>query len=139
MNGQTPKQINERLKYFAAFNQTMLDIWYERILKLRVYDTYALFKSLAIKSANADSDAVTMAVSWEFNEYGLYQDYGTGREVARGNGGDIGRDKVREARRWFSPKYYSSMMNIRDFMAESLGRQFCAVMSTVLSFKQNNP
>lgn len=40
-----------------------------------------------------------------------------------------GRKKVRERRRWFSTKYYSSVMNLRDFMADSMGREFVGIVA----------
>ena len=68
----------------------------------------------------------------EFLEYGLWQDYGTGKEVARSNSGDIGRDKVRQRRRWFSRKFYASFMNLKEFMADSIGREFIGMVSDAL-------
>jgi hypothetical protein len=70
-------------------------------------------------------------------EYGLWQDYGTGRETPRGNSGDIGRDKVRQRRRWFSRKYYASVMNLRDFFAENLGKEYQGILSDIFNDKKN--
>jgi hypothetical protein len=55
-----------------------------------------------------------------------------GREVPHGNPGDIGHDKVRQRRRWFSVKYFSSVMNLRDFMAKSLGKEFVGMVCSAL-------
>ena len=44
-------------------------------------------------------------------EYGLWQDYGTGRNC-----------------RWFSRKYYATMMNIKEFYEENIGREFCGIL-----------
>ena len=65
----------------------------------------------------------------EFLEYGLWQDYGVGRETPRGNSGDIGRAKVRQRRPWFSKRYYASVLNLRDFFGENLGREFQGIMA----------
>ena len=51
------------------------------------------------------------------------------RQTLRGNSGDIGCEKKRKRRRWFSKKYYSSVMNILDFFADNLGREFQAIIS----------
>ena len=59
---------------------------------------------------------------------GLWQDYGTGRETPRGNSGDLGRAKKRQRRRWFSRKYYASVMNIKEFYEENIGREFCGIL-----------
>ena len=74
-------------------------------------------------------------LSQAFLEYGLWQDYGTGKEIPRGNSGDLGRPKVRKARHWFNRKYYMSVMNIKEFMADSLGRQFQGIISDALDQK----
>ena len=124
-----------REKYVMAFNKTMVTIWQEQITLLGVIDTGALLHSVTALSVDADGRFVNVHLSQAFLEYGLWQDYGTGKEVPRGNGGDIGRTKVRERRQWFSRKYYASVMNIRDFYGESLGQEFCGVLSDALSEK----
>ena len=37
----------------------------------------------------------------------------------------------RKARRWFSTKYYASVMKLRDFMALSLGREFVGLFANL--------
>lgn len=118
------EQIEARKKFVEAWNKTMIDIWSERIYKLHVLDTGNLWRSPLNLPVNSDGRFYDITLSQNFLEYGLWQDLGVGREVPRGNSGDIGRDKKRERRRWFSVKYYSSAMNLRDFMAESLGNEF---------------
>ena len=76
---------------------------------------------------------------------------GTGREIKIGNPGDVkcldpkyreehnlneprkrgpkwGGGKTsgnpRESRRWFSTKYYRSVMRLKEFMADSIGEEF---------------
>ena len=45
---------------------------------------------------------------------------------------DIGRDKVRKRRIWFSKKYYASVMNLKEFMSDSIGREFVGLISNAL-------
>ena len=126
---------DQRQRYVEAWNKTMVEIWKDNILKLDVFDTGALYNSIIEMPIQADGRFFQISLSHEFLEYGLWQDYGTGREVARGNSGDIGRDKVRERRRWFSGKYYSSCLNLRDFMADNVGQEFCGLFTELLSDK----
>jgi hypothetical protein len=84
---------------------------------------------------SADGKFSQVSLSQSFIEYGLYQDYGTGVEVPRCNSGDLGREKKRQRRRWFSRKYYASVMNIKEFMAESLGKEFLGVVSNAFTRK----
>ena len=119
----------EREKYIKAWNETMLRIWQERITLLEVIDTGRLLASPVAMPVRADSRFVEVTLSQEFLEYGLWQDYGVGRETPRGNSGDIGHAKVRQRRPWFSKKYYASVLNLRDFFGDNLGREFQGIMA----------
>lgn len=119
----------EREKYIKAWNETMLRIWQERITLLEVIDTGRLLASPVAMPVRADGRFVEVTLSQEFLEYGLWQDYGVGRETPRGNSGDIGRAKVRQRRPWFSKRYYASVLNLRNFFGENLGREFQGIMA----------
>lgn len=123
-----------RRKFVEAWNDTMINIWQEKIKQLDVIDTWALYRSQCALPIHADGRFYSFELSQTFLEYGLWQDLGTGREKWIGNPGDIdiltksGKPrKIRERRRWFSKKYFSSVMRIRDFMARSLGDEFKAM------------
>ena len=134
MNGMTEKQAQEeREKYVLAFNDTMIKIWQEQITLLDVIDTRSLLRSLTALPVRADGRFFEVGLSQAFLEYGLWQDYGTGKETPRGNSGDIGREKKRKRRRWYSKKYYSSVMNIRDFFADNLEREFQGIISDIFN------
>lgn len=119
----------EREKYIKAWNETMLHIWQERITLLEVIDTGRLLASPVALPVRADGRFVEVTLSQEFLEYGLWQDYGVGRETPRGNSGDIGHAKVRQRRPWFSKRYYASVLNLRDFFGDNLGREFQGIMA----------
>ena len=129
------ESIRERLKYVGAFNRTMIKIWKERIALLRIVDTGVLYRSVIATRLNMDGKVLEVSLSQAFATYGIFQDYGTGRETPRGNSGDIGRAKVRQPRPWFSKKYYASVMNLKEFMADSLGRQFIGIVADALDDK----
>ena len=129
---ETPTQEqaqSEREQYVRAWNETMIKIWQERITLLEVIDTERLLHSVSALPIQSDGRFFEMTISEQFVEYGLWQDYGTGRETPRGNKGDIGRTKVRQRRPWFSKKYYSSVLNLRDFLGENIGREFQGIMA----------
>ena len=119
----------EREKYIKAWNETMLRIWQERITLLEVIDTGRLLASPVAMPVRADGRFVEVTLSQEFLEYGLWQDYGVGRETPRGNSGDLGHAKVRQRRPWFSKRYYASVLNLRDFFGDNLGREFQGIMA----------
>ena len=130
----------EREKFVTAFNDTMLRIWQEQITLLGVIDTGALLASPKALPVRADGRFFEVGLSQTFLEYGLWQDYGTGRETPRGNSGDLGRAKRRQRRRWFSRKYYASVMRLKEFYEDNVGRTFCGILSSALSkdFRQNH-
>ena len=142
VNNVTEQQaIDARQKFVTAFNDTMIRIWKEKITLLDVIDTGRLLHSVPIVLAmRTDGRFFEVSLTQSFLEYGLWQDYGTGRETPRGNPGDIGRAKKRQRRKWFSTKYYASVMNIKEFYEENLGWQFCGLISSALSkdFKRNH-
>ena len=126
---------SERKKYVEAFNDTMIKIWQEQITLLGVIDTHSLLRSPTALPVRTDGRFFEVGLSQAFLEYGLWQDYGTGRETPRGNTGDIGREKVHQRRRWFSRKYYASVMNIKEFFADNLGKEYQGILSDIFDDK----
>ena len=124
------QSIEERRKYVTAFNDTMIKIWKEQITLLGVIDTGQLLGSTHALSMRMDNSVTEVELSQEFLEYGLWQDLGVGRDTPRGNSG-LANGTRRKRRRWFSRKYFASLFNIRDFMADSLGRDFNGILSNV--------
>ena len=138
MSGANRKQQaqDEREKYVMAFNDTMLKIWQEQITLLGVIDTHSLLRSPTALPVRTDGRFFEVGLSQAFLEYGLWQDYGTGRETPRGNSGDLGREKVRGRRRWFSRKYYASVMNIKEFFADNLGKEYQGILSDIFDDRE---
>ena len=144
--------IEERVRYVEAWNTTMTKIWQERIQLLGVYETPRrrtrtgqphLYDSLRFFPVKHDDKYIELTLHFSFPEYGIFQDFGVGREKYRGNPGDIGETtkagyerKFRERRKWYSTKWFASCMNIKDFMARSIGKQFVGMVST--TFEQLN-
>ena len=153
------ESIKDRRRWVEGWNKMMLEIWAERIYKLGVMDTNALYNSLSALKIRADGRFMEITLSQTFLEYGIWQDLGTGWGYRLDNGGDLpfleddyrskhNLDKPRkrgpewgggytsgnprERRRWESPKYYSSALRLRDFMAESLGDEFKAMFCAAL-------
>ena len=137
MNGneQELTAFKEREKFVSAFNETMLKIWKEQMTLLDVIDTGALLASPKSLPIRADGQFIELGLSQSFLEYGLWQNFGTGKETPRGNKGDMGRKKVRQKKPWFSRKYYASVMNLRDFLAENMAKEFVGVVAQSLDDK----
>ena len=137
MSGTTdPKVLEEqRYRYVTAFNSTMIKIWREQISLLGVVRTGALYRSTLAVGMSAHDKYTSVTLTQEFRQYGLFVDYGTGRNTPRGNPGDLGEgfSNRRKRKRWFSRKYYASVMNIREFFADNLGRDMAETVSNALT------
>lgn len=133
MNGTSDKAFQERQKYVQAFNSTMIKIWREQIALLGVVDTGALYRSTVAVSMTADGKFTSVSLAQKFNLYGIYADYGVGSNTPIGNPGDLGRDNKRKRKRWFSRKYFASVMNIREFFADNLGKDLADTVSNALT------
>jgi len=126
--------LDERRKYFEAWSKMMLDIWREKIERLQVWDTWELHRSIMEGSMLLSGDNYDyVQIVHSFVEYGVYQDMGVGNGFRRGNGGDLGFTPLREPRPWLSPKFFSSVMNLKDQVARMYGEEFCGIMMNVLN------
>ena len=127
--------LKERERYVKAFNAMMVRIWREQISLLGVIDTGALYRSTIAVRMTADGKFTQITLAQSFNTYGIFVDYGTGSKTPRGNSGDLGDGFVnrRKRRRWFSRKYFASVMIIQEFYADTLGKQFCNAISNALN------
>ena len=128
--------IEQRRKFVDAFNGTQLTMWQEQITLLDVIDTGKLLGSVASVRCDHDGKVTVVTLEQSFLEYGLFQEYGVGKETPRGNPGDIGRDKVRQRRPWMSKKLYASVMKLKEMFADSMGREFCGIVADALSDKK---
>lgn len=159
MNQQITEQqiFEQRQKFVLDFNDTMLKIWREQMTLLGVIDNGRLLHSPKSLPVRADGRFIELGLSQSFIEYGLWQNFGTGKEfsrkreqsgacsnyaecsrksceakIPRGNKGDIGRERKRKKKSWFSRKYYASVMNLRDFLSDNIAHEFVGVVAQAL-------
>lgn len=135
MNGNSTNPEQERAKYVRAFNSTMIKIWREQQTLLGAVDTGALYRSTLAVGMTADGKFTSVTLSQSFRTYGIFVDYGTGSNTPRGNSGDLGAGFTnrRRRKRWFSRKYFASVMNIQEFFADNLGRDCCLAIANALN------
>ena len=132
MDNRAVDPVEERREWVEGWNTTMVDIWQGRIDKLKVKDTGNLYRSPTALNIKTDADGrfLEFSLSHTFLEYGLWQDMGTGRNTAIGNTHKKDQDgwtNKREPRRWFSTKYYRSSMRLKEYLAESIGKEFVGI------------
>ena len=110
--------------------------WRERLMKLRVYDTGNLYRSITgtVRHGNPT------LIEHRFAYYGIYVALGTGNGYKRGNGGDLKFLKFedpkhphREKRDWFNKKYYSSVMRLGEVEAAFYGDAYQGLIADALT------
>ena len=102
-------------QYADAWTAKMVEIWQDRLDMMAVYDTGALRQSVA--PSNVHIDGISLDVSFNFLQYGVYVDRGTGRVVKNGK---------RKARPWFSRSWSISAEVLKEHLAKVLGDRFVA-------------
>lgn len=131
MNGVDKQK--ERERYVRAWNDTMVRIWKDQIVRLNVFDTGALYNSVVALSLDADAKFTEITLRQSFNRYGVYVDFGVGRNTYRGNDGKLPGGNPRKRRRWFSAKYYASVMRLQEFFADNMGADMANTVSNALT------
>lgn len=122
-----------RRAFIDAYNTTQVNIWKDRIRILGVIRTGRLLRSVAPVSLIHDADYLDFSLKQSFQYYGIWVNFGVGREMKAGQRLPEGSHPRRRAKRWFDRSHFRSVANLRDFMAQNLGREFVAIISNALS------
>lgn len=114
-----------------AWAEVTIKIWKDKILQLDVFDTGALYESF-VKHVVTHSGGDVAKIDFMFNLYGMYVAAGVGKEISRGNTGDLGATPAREAKNWYSPVFYKEVMKLKDFLAWRYGREAVQTITNTL-------
>ena len=109
--------INETVHAWADI---VLKIWHNKITELQVYDTGALYESLKNSLFTAAGNDVNK-VEFSFQLYGIFVDMGVGKEIEKGNGGDLGFTPNRKRKEWYSRIFYREVMKLKEILVEKFG------------------
>lgn len=141
-NEKRPRATAEdRRKYEDAWSKMMIDIWREKIDRLRVVDTQTLRQQMTERVTEGGSAMTT--IQHRFMMYGIYQDCGVGRGYEHGNGGYLeilddnyriehGLGETRKPREWFSRAYFASVMVLKEQEAYMYGEEFCGLIADAI-------
>ncbi len=133
----TNGQHNDLKEYGEAWTAKMTEIWRDRLDLLGVFDTGALRNSV-INGRFSMTGAATAQAAFQFLEYGIYVDAGTGYGYTRGNPGDLkildnayrhehNMGRKREKKPWFSPSWAISRRVMLEKMADIMGDHFAGL------------
>ena len=111
---EQPGQI-DMYETISAWADITLKIWRDKIVQLQVYETGELMASLKNELARAAGKSVEK-VEFAFNLYGVFVDMGVGKEIFKGNSGDLGFTPVRKRKEWYSKVFYREVMKLKDIL-----------------------
>jgi hypothetical protein len=103
-----------------AWAEITINIWRNKIVELKAWDTGELYKSFRYelyKSAGNNVDRI----EFSYHLYGLFVDMGVGREMAKGNSGDLGGAVIRQRKEWYSRVFYREVMRLKEILAQKFG------------------
>lgn len=105
-------------EYIKAWNDTMVRMWEDRLGLLGVYDATRtdgvhLMDNIHASPVKQDGRFEEVALAYSFPAYGLIQESGT---------------RKTKPRRWFRKAWYSSRMQLKEFLAREIGNAFVGIM-----------
>ena len=140
-----PVSTDDVRAYEREWAKMMVDIWREKILRLRILNTGSLASSLSYRVLPM-SDQINIV--HEFLLYGIYVARGVGNGYRRGNSGVddenglrfLGKSyrkahkmgKPRKKRDWFTSKYLSSIHVLTEVEIQLYGNAYLGTMSNVV-------
>lgn len=144
-SGQSRDLATDRKAYIDAWTEMMVNIWRDKMVKLKAVDTGALYSSLSGKTSakGPDWDVITH----KFVEYGFYVDAGVGKGYKADNSGDLlfldpsyraehNLGEARKKKRWFSASYSISFRKLMDAMSEIYGEDLLNDLINTLENKK---
>jgi hypothetical protein len=132
----TEKSQEQFLKEWA---QVVIKMWEGKMNALDIYDTGELFNSFVnhiMAAANGDISKIDFI----FKEYGLYVDMGVGKEISKGNDGDLSDNAYfdhstqsyqmkRKAKPWYSKVFFREVMKLKEFLAKYYAKEAACLIA----------
>lgn len=126
----TPEELD---RFERGWADMMVKIWQEKITRLGIIRTGALYRSLNYNIVGQNGR--NRQIAHRFLLYGLYVENGTGRGYKRGNGGNLyfldrgyrrahHLGEPRKKRVWFARRYYASIQKLYDIEARAYSLQY---------------
>jgi hypothetical protein len=122
---------NDKEEYIKVWAERMIVIWQEKLLAYKILDSHSLYNSLQqhiIHNSGGNIDVIEHF----FNFYGIYVDKGTGKEVSKGNKGDLGFTPNRKPKPWFDAKFYYYTRVLAERMADITGKKVVYVIKNII-------
>ncbi len=114
-----------------AWADIVIEKFKMNIQELDVIDEGYLYESL-LQTLLVNAGQDIERIDFSFKLYGIYVDMGVGKETQKGNSGDLGFQKKRKAKEWFSRKYYGQVMKLREILLDRYSKAIAySLMNTI--------
>lgn len=100
-----------------AWADIVIQKWKNKIVDLQVWDTGALYRSLLFNLIMGAGDNVER-IEFSFALYGVFVDAGHGREISKGNPGDLGFTPDRKPKLWYSRILWAETKNLSEILTD---------------------
>lgn len=124
-NFKIPISEDDKRKFEEGWTREMVSYWRERMMRLGIYDTFSLARSLSGAHRG-------QTIEFRFLAYGIYVAHGVGRGYKSGNRGDLDflknwkrtQNQHRQKRDWYHPKLNASREILGKFESAYYGDAF---------------
>ena len=100
--------------------------WRGAINKLNIHSTGALFESIAYDVIGGDKPD---KVRFTFKDYGVYVNFGVGKETRIGN---KGVNTSRRAKKWYTPVIFREIDALSRILADKYGEKAAGVIVSAI-------
>ena len=123
---------DNQTEFYTGWAEIVLKLWKRKIMDMEVWHSGQLFDSLVHHVITQANGNVAM-IEFFFLMYGRFQDMGVGREVFKGNSGDLGFTPKRKRKMWYSKVFWGSVQDLARIVAEKYGKD--AARSIVIALR----
>jgi len=109
-----------------AWADITLRQWTNKIIALKLTDTYALYDSL-IHHINSSANGDVQRIEFAFNYYGKFLDMGVGR------GQKIGEEGNRKPQKWFSATFFANTQKLKEIIGEKYAQDAIKAITQINS------
>jgi len=129
LNSNSGVSFNKEIEDWAII---VIKNWHEKIIALNINYTHSLYNSF-FHHVNTNANGDPIKIEFAFNYYGKFVDMGVGREISKGNSGNLGFTPNRKAKKWYSKEFYRQVMKLKELLAERYAKMANDVIIVNLS------
>lgn len=113
-----------------AWAKIVVEKWHDKVQLLNIHDTDQLYNSLTdtMIDAGNNGDKIEFLVLL----YGIFVDMGVGREMSKGNSGDLGFTPDRQPKPWYSSVFFKQVYILGKLLKERYGRETADLVFALL-------